>query len=266
MSWWISTWVIPGDRRGGLGQQPRRGGGDPAPGERRMDPVADLEPVGGDPAVQPDSPRRPDRPRTRRGWTSPPCGPFALALGEPGSALRRGSSAPARPSPSTAADARCSRPRPRAEDLSVVRGASRRSSRPSGPSRRSGSGRTGDMQADGCRGGRSQYACRPDVRRSCSASTCRPGSWTIPGRRAGFVLLAAFLATFLFIRTSARLMRSPQVPWWPGSVTTESGLHLHHLVWGIVLLLPDRVPRVRRQPGQPVERDPRRLCSASAAG
>jgi hypothetical protein len=27
------------------------------------------------------------------------------------------------------------------------------------------------------------------------------------------------------------------VPWWPGSVTTGSGLHLHHLVWGIVLLL-----------------------------
>jgi hypothetical protein len=57
------------------------------------------------------------------------------------------------------------------------------------------------------------------------------------GQRAGFVLLAAFLGSFLFIRTSARLMRSPRVPWWPGSVTTSGGLHLHHLVWGIVLLL-----------------------------
>jgi hypothetical protein len=56
-------------------------------------------------------------------------------------------------------------------------------------------------------------------------------------QRAGFVLLAAFLASFLFIRTSARLIRSPKVPWWPGSVVTDSGLHLHHLVWGIVLLL-----------------------------
>jgi hypothetical protein len=27
------------------------------------------------------------------------------------------------------------------------------------------------------------------------------------------------------------------VPWWPGSVTTKGGLHLHHLVWGIVLIL-----------------------------
>jgi ABC-type multidrug transport system fused ATPase/permease subunit len=58
-----------------------------------------------------------------------------------------------------------------------------------------------------------------------------------PGQRAGFVVLAAFLGTFLFIRTSARLMRSPKVTWWPGSVTTDSGLHLHHLVWGIVLIM-----------------------------
>ena len=56
-------------------------------------------------------------------------------------------------------------------------------------------------------------------------------------QRDGFILLGAFLISFLFIRTSARLMRSPKVPWWPGSVTTDSGLHLHHLVWGIVLLL-----------------------------
>ncbi len=58
-----------------------------------------------------------------------------------------------------------------------------------------------------------------------------------PGQRAGFVALAAFLASFLFIRTSARLNRSPRVPWWPGSVSTSGGLHLHHLVWGIVLIL-----------------------------
>lgn len=56
-------------------------------------------------------------------------------------------------------------------------------------------------------------------------------------QRAGFVLLGTLLISFLFIRTSARLMRSPKVPWWPGSVTTSGGLHLHHLVWGIVLLL-----------------------------
>jgi hypothetical protein len=32
-------------------------------------------------------------------------------------------------------------------------------------------------------------------------------------------------------------MRSPKVPWWPGSIQTEGGLHVHHLVFGIVLLL-----------------------------
>lgn len=56
-------------------------------------------------------------------------------------------------------------------------------------------------------------------------------------QREGFIVLGAFLASFLFIRTSARLIRSPRVPWWPGSVKTAGGLHLHHLVWGIVLLL-----------------------------
>jgi len=32
-------------------------------------------------------------------------------------------------------------------------------------------------------------------------------------------------------------MRSPKVSWWPGSVKIEGGLHVHHLVFGIVLLL-----------------------------
>jgi hypothetical protein len=57
------------------------------------------------------------------------------------------------------------------------------------------------------------------------------------GARAGLILLAAMLLSFLFIRTSARLMRSPKVPWWPGSIQTEGGLHVHHLVFGIVAML-----------------------------
>jgi hypothetical protein len=56
-------------------------------------------------------------------------------------------------------------------------------------------------------------------------------------RTSVLILFAAFLISFLFIRTSARLMRSPKVPWWPGSVTTEGGLHIHHMVFGIVLML-----------------------------
>jgi hypothetical protein len=54
------------------------------------------------------------------------------------------------------------------------------------------------------------------------------------GRGAAFVVLVAFLVSFLAIRTSARLTRS--VSWWPGGVQS-GGVHLHHLVWGICLLL-----------------------------
>jgi hypothetical protein len=54
--------------------------------------------------------------------------------------------------------------------------------------------------------------------------------------RAGLILLGAFLLSFILIRISTRLMRSPKVPWWPGSIET-GGLHLHHLVFGIVLML-----------------------------
>jgi hypothetical protein len=57
------------------------------------------------------------------------------------------------------------------------------------------------------------------------------------GQRAGFVALGSLLLAFLFIRTSARMIRSPRFAWWPGSVETKSGLHLHHLVWGICLMM-----------------------------
>jgi hypothetical protein len=57
-----------------------------------------------------------------------------------------------------------------------------------------------------------------------------------PGRGSAFLVLAAFLVTFAFIRTSARLIRNPKVTWWPGNVET-GGVHIHHLVWGICLML-----------------------------
>jgi hypothetical protein len=55
-----------------------------------------------------------------------------------------------------------------------------------------------------------------------------------PGAGTAFIVLIAFLIAFLAIRTSARLTRS--VSWWPGGVQTQ-GVHLHHLVWGICLML-----------------------------
>ncbi len=59
---------------------------------------------------------------------------------------------------------------------------------------------------------------------------------THPGRGAAFLVLLGFVLSFLFIRTSTRMIRA-QVSWWPGNIETSSGLHLHHLVIGIVLML-----------------------------
>ena len=55
------------------------------------------------------------------------------------------------------------------------------------------------------------------------------------GRQRAFICLAAFLIAFFLIRTSARMTR--RFSWWPGGVETEGGMHLHHLVWGICLML-----------------------------
>ena len=55
------------------------------------------------------------------------------------------------------------------------------------------------------------------------------------GREPEFLFFVSFLLTFGFIRTSAHMIRA-QVKWWPGNVEV-GGTHIHHLVWGILLLL-----------------------------
>ena len=57
-----------------------------------------------------------------------------------------------------------------------------------------------------------------------------------PGKELHFLVLMAFVLSFGFIRTSAHMIRA-QVSWWPGNVETKGGTHVHHLVWGILLLL-----------------------------
>ena len=54
-------------------------------------------------------------------------------------------------------------------------------------------------------------------------------------QRAGLILLASMLLSFGFIRFSTRMIRA-EVSWWPGNVT-PGGLHIHHLVFGIVLMM-----------------------------
>jgi hypothetical protein len=56
------------------------------------------------------------------------------------------------------------------------------------------------------------------------------------GKELHFLLLLSFLCSFGFIRTSAHMIRA-QVSWWPGNVQTKGGTHIHHLVWGILLVL-----------------------------
>ena len=58
----------------------------------------------------------------------------------------------------------------------------------------------------------------------------------LPGKETHFLILLAFLCSFGFIRGSAHMIRA-QVSWWPGNVEMKSGTHIHHLVWGILLLI-----------------------------
>jgi lysyl-tRNA synthetase, class II len=55
------------------------------------------------------------------------------------------------------------------------------------------------------------------------------------GREALFMVFVGVIGSFLFIRFSTRMIRA-QVKWWPGNVT-PGGLHLHHVVFGLVFLL-----------------------------
>jgi hypothetical protein len=55
--------------------------------------------------------------------------------------------------------------------------------------------------------------------------------------QAVFLVLVGFLGSFAFIRMSTRIIRSESVSWWPGNVESESGVHLHHLVFGIVTMM-----------------------------
>jgi hypothetical protein len=53
------------------------------------------------------------------------------------------------------------------------------------------------------------------------------------GRLPLFCFFVAFVCGFLSIRISVRLIRA-RVRWWPGNLTTGS-LHVHHMVFGVVL-------------------------------
>lgn len=55
--------------------------------------------------------------------------------------------------------------------------------------------------------------------------------------QAVFLVLVGFLGSFAFIRMSTRIIRSESISWWPGNIESDSGVHLHHLVFGIVTMM-----------------------------
>jgi hypothetical protein len=52
-----------------------------------------------------------------------------------------------------------------------------------------------------------------------------------------FLVLAGFICSFAACRVTTRLQRSERGPSWLKSAVTGSGVHIHHLVWGICLMI-----------------------------
>jgi hypothetical protein len=55
------------------------------------------------------------------------------------------------------------------------------------------------------------------------------------GRLPLFCFFVAFLVGFALIRLSVRMIRA-KVRWWPGNVTS-GGMHLHHMVFGVITMV-----------------------------
>lgn len=55
--------------------------------------------------------------------------------------------------------------------------------------------------------------------------------------QAVFLVLIGLVGSFAFIRMSTRIIRSEAVSWWPGNIESEGGVHVHHLVFGIVTMM-----------------------------
>ena len=77
------------------------------------------------------------------------------------------------------------------------------------------------------------------------------------GKLPAFIFLVSFLGMFAFIRTSAHMIRA-EVSWWPGNVEV-GGTHIHHLVWGIIVLMISGWIAIAVDPGSPG----RELCAAA---
>jgi hypothetical protein len=59
--------------------------------------------------------------------------------------------------------------------------------------------------------------------------------FVMTGRLPLFSFFAGMVLGFAFIRFSVRMIRA-NVRWWPGNIT-PGGMHIHHVVFGVVLML-----------------------------
>ncbi|MFE0470764.1 hypothetical protein ACFW2V_03985 [Streptomyces sp. NPDC058947] len=86
-------------------------------------------------------------------------------------------------------------------------------------------------------------------------STLQPwfqGNVVAPGRLPLFSFLVGLLTAFVGIRASVRLIRAG-VRWWPGNIRL-GGLHVHHVVFGVVLMAGAGVAGLVVPDGRPVWR------------
>jgi len=71
------------------------------------------------------------------------------------------------------------------------------------------------------------------------------------GKLPELLLLVAFLVAFGCIRVSTHMIRAG-VSWWPGNVETKGGLHIHHMVFGILGSLMIGYGTIAFSPGSPL--------------
>ncbi len=68
-----------------------------------------------------------------------------------------------------------------------------------------------------------------------------------PNRAAIAAFTLGLLLTFLFVRTNTRLIRA-NVSWWFHDIESEGGVHVHHMVIGVVVMVGGGVALIAWQP------------------
>jgi hypothetical protein len=69
------------------------------------------------------------------------------------------------------------------------------------------------------------------------------------GKLAELLLLVSFVAAWGLTRLSTHMIRA-NVRWWPGNVEVK-GTHIHHLVWGILIILVVGYVAIAFEPASP---------------